>query len=565
MRHRLVESAVEHVGGGQGGEQPGAHAVGVGVDRRPVEPGRRRDLLERAAKALRTGFQVIAEQVPGSDERADDRGRGEGLAGGMVGLPRRFERVGRALVVVRRSGIRSEALEDPGARRRVKVRRRRAKRARVELAGLGVRGQGGRRVRGCHGRPERVLALAGPFEMEGQEGTSPEFRAIARGVGGPGVQPSPIRLGDPGIDRVADQRVAKAVAAGNAGGQEDEVIGQLAERPRELGGVLAGHAGQEIEVEGAPDDRPRLGDARRVRGPVLEPRKDRIFDGLGNLGGADGLRAHTGRRRQQAEQLLDVERDPICPRMDRIHDVAGGRQPGADEQGRHRRRIRRGEPGQPHLLRLPAAEEPRTPLPHRGAGEELVATVRPDDQEPSVRDATGERLEDLEGQVVGPLEVLQGDHRRGLGRRPGEELGDIEHEHATAPLRVGDLLVRIVLEALGEPRSQRREVGLALEGAGEVDEDRARHLQVARVGPAADRPETGGRRTPLDRPQQPCLAHAGFAREQQESPAVGGHLRDPTVGKVEEVVAAHEDRADKRSRVGHGGSLGDGRAGSSVT
>ncbi len=264
-----------------------------------------------------------------------------------------------------------------------------------------------------------------------------------------------------------------------------------------------------------------------------------------------------------------MEGDAVRSLVDRLGDITRRRQVGAREQRRHRRRVRRGQSVQADLLGLPSGEQAGAPLPHRGSREEFVAPVRPDDQQAFVGDAAGQRLEDLERQVVAPVQVLQRQDGRTAGGQAGQDLGDVQDEEAAAALRIagaGSLLLGAsVLQASAEPGPDVGQRGLPLHGARDIDEDRGRDLDIARIRAAADRAEAGGLRAPLHRAQEPGLADPGFSGQQEEAPPAGRDLGDPAIRQRQEVITADEHRADKRSSVVHAESVGDGHATSSVT
>ena len=224
----------------------------------------------------------------------------------------------------------------------------------------------------------------------------------------------------------------------------------------------------------------------------------------------------------------------------------GRRQARAGEQGRHRRRVRRGQSVEPDFLGLPPGEQPRTPFAHRGSREELVAAVRPDDEQPVRPARVGPAPRGSRGSgrrsSAGPRAPGRSGRRRpgrpGARRRRGRAAGG-----GAAGRRGGGPCVGRAWAprppGVGEPGPELGERGLPLHRAGEVDEDRGRDLDVARVGAAADRPESGGLRTPLHRAQEPGLADAGLAaraggsapsrprpRRSADRPAPGGrHAR----------------------------------------
>ena len=146
--------------------------------------------------------------------------------------------------------------------------------------------------------------------------------------------------------------------------------------------------------------------------------------------------------------------------------------------------------------------------PRAGFDGDLVGPERRDDEQPRVREAPGERREDLEAEVVGPVQVLEGQERR-LGRGIREGVHEVEHEHPP-PLRAA---LRPVVVRLGEAlqRGSRRQYA----SAGTRRIDRARSTRIASGTswscgarpPIAD-PEAEARGEARHRPQQAGLADA---------------------------------------------------------
>ena len=382
------------------------------------------------------------------------------------------------------------------------------------------------------------------------------------------MEPTPLGFRDVGVDRITDQTMAEPIPPRSMGRQEDEVVGQLRQGPGEVLRRLASHAGEKLEVERPADDGSRACDRGRGIRPAGKPGEDRVLDGLGHIGVADFVGQQDRRPRQDRQQFFDMEGDAVGPLVDGRGDITRQRQAGADEQRRHRRRVRRGQSVQADFLGLPSSEQAGAPLPHRGSREKLVAAVCPDHQQAPFRNASGQRLEDLERQIVAPVQVLQREDGRTVGGQVVQDLGDVEHEHAASSpwIAAGSLLPCVrVLQASAESESDLGQRRLSLHGARDVDEDRGRDLDIARVRAAADHTETGGLRTPLHRAQEPGLADPGFTGKQEEAPRAGQDLGDAPIGQRQEVVAADEHRTDERASVVHAESVGDGRAASSVT
>ena len=179
----LVEAPVEHVGGGEP-----ARAAGPARGRTPRSVGApcidrrtRDDLAERRPKGIGPRLEAIAEEVPDGDERPDDRGRREGVAGLEVARPGRRERVVGGLRCrpwPRRS---SRTPRAAGRARRRQVRRRRPDRARRTARGprrarrspLPSRPRAGRAAWASR-------AAAGPLVVEREERVGPDVRAGSR-------------------------------------------------------------------------------------------------------------------------------------------------------------------------------------------------------------------------------------------------------------------------------------------------------------------------------------------------------------------------------------------------
>ena len=81
------------------------------------------------------------------------------------------------------------------------------------------------------------------------------------------------------------------------------------------------------------------------------------------------------------------------------------------------RAVSRPQAPEPDLLGEPLRRSRDPPVAHRDAWEELVAAVGGEDEQRQVGQAAGQRLEDLERQVVRPVEVFEGHDDRAVGRR----------------------------------------------------------------------------------------------------------------------------------------------------
>ena len=96
---------------------------------------------------------------------------------------------------------------------------------------------------------------------------------------------------------------------------------------------------------------------------------------------------------------------------------------------------------------------------------------------------------------------------------------------------------------------------MALQGPRDVDKDRGRDLDVARIRATTDRAEACSSGSPLHRTEKAGLPDPGLAGEQQEAAAAGRDLGDPAVGQGQQVVPADQDRADEEAMVVHCGEF----------
>ena len=104
------------------------------------------------------------------------------------------------------------------------------------------------------------------------------------------------------------------------------MVRELGERPRQSSGVVIEDGRQQVEVEGAADDRAGLGDPPGPGRPLRQAGEDRVLDGAGRVGGLGSPSTVDRSLAEDGEELLDVERDPVRPGVDRGGDVA--RRPG---------------------------------------------------------------------------------------------------------------------------------------------------------------------------------------------------------------------------------------------
>ncbi len=484
------------------------------------------------------------------DERCDDGRRRQGIARLKPGGARLVERLARGGVVVRGRGAGSKRLEDAGTNPCVEVARRGAQGRRVELASFSVRREARGGISGGERGAECLLAPSRPFVVQREERIGADIRPANRGVRREAVQPASLRLRDRRVDRIADQGVSEPVAARDVQRQQDEMVRQLTEWIRQPIERLAADRAQQVEVEGAPDDGPH---PRHVGGrfrALAEAGLDGVLDGVWDIGVTDVAGRRLGASPKQREQLFHVERDTVGAEVDCVDEVAGRRKRRSLEQRGHRRRLLDRQPAQADFLGAACGEQAGAPLARGDARVELVAPVGGDDEDRQLGDPASERLEDLERQVVGPVQVLEPEQERLAGRELGwklrEQVGDVQDEQPTAAARIG-FGCGPLPEPSREAFAQRRQIGLPLERARQVDEDGSRDLEIAGIGPGAHGPKARAARPPLDRAEQPRLAKPSLPGDEQHTAVARPDLVEPPVAQGEQVVASDEDGTDERA------------------
>ena len=268
--------------------------------------------------------------------------------------------------------------------------------------------------------------------MPGPEGLSGTRQALAQ-LSDAGVHAPSRRLRDAAVDRVADERVTEVDEARASGLDEEEVVHEFLQWRGQRLGLLFEDARGDVDDETAPDHGSGLRQGARLRATAAR--------------GARGWSCRWCRARrpsrpdrsrpaillaERPEDLLDVQRDAVRPVVHGTDHVLRRRQAGREQEGRHHPRLGGREPPEPGLLRQPLGQEPRSPLAHRDPRVELVASVGAEREDRDVVDATRERPDDLQAQVVGPVQVLEAE--QGGGRDRGQEIGDVVDQLA-APLR----------------------------------------------------------------------------------------------------------------------------------
>ncbi len=341
--------------------------------------------------------------------------------------------------------------------------------------------------------------------------------------------------GGPGrlVDRRPHDRVAEAEAQRHVGGA-DQVAGDEVVDARRGGGLVdAGRGREQIAVEGLAGDG---GGADEVG----------LLGGQGGELGGEGRRDRAGeapargplpRRRRSAgrlaQQLVQVEGVAAAGGEQAI-DAVGVDAPGDHPHGRLPRERPELHPG--HRPVAPGRAERALDARHRlaGAGDER-------EQDRGPRRAADQVREQLERGGVGPVQVVEREQERLLGRQQLEQRADALVQ-AEALLRGGGRWGGLVRGERREGRAEVAEPGLAERGEapgrlrGEVVVERrperaegqlalelgglALQHQVAALGGVGAEPV-----------QQPGLADAGLAGEQD---GVGAAARgEPLQGRIQ--------------------------------
>jgi hypothetical protein len=183
------------------------------------------------------------------------------------------------------------------------------------------------------------------------------------------------------------------------------------------------------------------------------------------------------------------------------------------------------------------------PLAHRHPGIQLVAAVCPDHEERQLGKSASQPGQDLEAQVIGIAQVLEGDHRRCGGDRR-QEIDDVEDEEPATSMRVDEPTRFQGEDPLEERVSQVLEWGGPGHRPRKVEEGRRGNLEVASEGLAPDRAAAARRCPPLDRAQEPCLASPRLAREQEEMAGPVPRGRETSSRQFAQVIPSDEDRTD---------------------
>ena len=254
--------------------------------------------------------------------------------------------------------------------------------------------------------------------------------------------------------------------------------------------------------------------------------------------------------REDAEELLDVERDAVGAVVDRADEVA--RRPAGRTPSRSVAIVAGLVDATAGRRRTSSAsrwvEQPRPPLAHRDPRDRARRSGRSRRRGSGrPRSAAGERLEDLQGQVVGPVQVLEA---RSDGRAVASGRASSSTTSRTSSRRrrcaspaSGAVGVRPSAPRPGARRGPDAASGCDAIAPAEVDRGSRpatwRSLGYVAARTVGTRPRSRRR---LDRAEQAGLADPGLAGEEQEPAAARRDLGDPAIGR--------SSRSSRPTRIG---------------
>ena len=476
------------------------------------------ELGEPRLQQRQPGRQRVPQQVPGGDERGQQRGRPHPVAAGEEDRPRALVVLGRLGVVVGGGGLCRPPHQQRHQPCLVAVAQA-ADRPVQQVEGLVVRRQRTGPFGGGSSRRRRLGQLAGGLVVRRPVAVPAQLGAAPRELRDPGVQGAAGRERSGAADGVPDQGVAEPEPSARLRLEElslDELVDAVCHH--EVG--LLDHGGDQLEVEAAADDGRRDRDVACRRGEHAEPLADRVRQRLRDvrrIGGQVALH-------QRLHQLLDVQGHAARAPLHQV-DERGGRDALRQQLGHHPRRLLGGQPGERDLLGHPLQQQPRTPRAYGQVGVQLVGAHRPDHQHPPRPQPSGEVRDDVEAQLVAPVQVLQGQQHRavvGEGEQPGDGVEDEQSSLAVGVAGAGrrrGKSAQVVDQGLsdaddtGVVRARHRVTQVQQQARGELDV-----LRERRRTPHDEAP--GGGQV-VERLQEAGLADPRLAGEQQQ-PALAG-------------------------------------------
>jgi hypothetical protein len=327
------------------------------------------------------------------------------------------------------------------------------------------------------------------------------------------VDPPLPRPGDVFVERLADQRVAEARPPG-AQLRQQAPFDRLFD-PCLIPGKLA----HQIEVEGEAGDRRHL---HRVAGRTAErlgAEQDRIAHGVRDRQLVPGRQLQPlvaglqpPARRQRSGQLLHKKGHA------RGASVERGRQHRADGAAKHlgcqRGRILAVERCHHQLAEAAQPAEVGAHATHRMAARDLVAAIGAEQEQRLALERPGQRGQQLQGRVVGPVQIIEEDNG---GRAPGDRgkgpAQRLEEGRAVALRGRRPKLGEQAGEVAGE-RGADQQRGLIAQPGAQRGGDRAIRDGTLNDRLATEDVEVSGGERFIDEPR---LADARLARQQQQA------------------------------------------------
>ena len=378
----------------------------------------------------------------------------------------------------------------------------------------------------------------------------------------PAVQPGTAQLGQTVVERGPHERVREGVAAHPPGLAQHARLDALLERRDEHVVVERGDRLQQVELELAADHGRHLERLAGRGAQAPQPPRRHLAHAVRHpgLGQRSGGMEPAAAGSQVAHDLLDEERVALGlavqrPQERRLHVVH-------PERGHQLGHLGLREPGERDAGQRALAPDAGGELEQRVVGLELGVTVGAEQQHAPRMRRPYELAQQLEGRPVGPVQVVEHEHERGVRARLAEQRGDrLEEPHPAAVGVTARVLIRRRPELreedpqLGrvrpEPLAQRLQRGAGGPPAHHLDDRLVRGERVLVEAPVEhDRAVLAGAARHLGR--QPRLADPGVAGEEHE-PAAAGHRVAPGVGEHAELGRpAHEpvpvERRGERSR-----------------
>ena len=241
---------------------------------------------------------------------------------------------------------------------------------------------------------------------------------------------------------------------------------------------------------------------------------------------------------QRGQQLLDVQRDAVGPLLDRLDHIARSRQLAAKDQRRGDRRFLDRQRTKPDLLGVTLAEDARSPFSVDAIGRELVRPIaRHQDERPIFR-MTGQLADDLQAHLVGPMQVIEDEHRRAIDRVQDP----ISRRTDDQPARAEGVPIVPAVDGQQVLR-QASPILTAAHAGGHLPDGGQRHLVVLWRHGTAVAPQPCRFGLSIGGPDQSGLANPCLPGEEDGAASPVQRLVDHVIEELKEIVATDEDGA----------------------